>query len=343
MTGHGDTGILLVNLGSPSGTSVREVRRYLREFLSDPRVLDLPALGRWLLLNCIILPFRPKQSAHAYQQIWTDEGSPLLGHTDALRKGVAASLGEGYSVKYAMRYQEPSIKKALIQFMDEGVERLIVFPLYPHYASSTTGSTLEAVYRQCAAFWNTPSLAVVPPFYDHPAYIKALAKVTLKHLGDPSDYDAVLFSYHGLPERHVIRSEVTKEARCLQDGHCCDAISRENRYCYRAQCMATTRAVAKEMGIDHHRVSFQSRLGKTPWIQPYTEDTVGSMPGDGVTRLAVVCPAFTADCLETIEEIGIRTRETFMAAGGSYFKLIPCLNAEPEWIEAVTQLLKSSK
>ena len=335
-------GVLLINLGTPDDTSVTSVRRYLREFLSDPRVLDLPALGRWLLLNLIILPFRPKQSAHAYRQIWTDKGSPLLLHTADLTQGVARTLGENVSVRYAMRYQNPSIQSALAAFREEGVERVIVVPLYPQYASSSTGTVVQELYRVCGQEWNTLALTVMPPFYDHPIFLDSLARVARNHLGDLEQYDCFMMSFHGLPERHILKSEVGGGGHCLVKDSCCDAISGKNRFCYRAQSFFVARALAERLGIaaDRFVVTFQSRLGRTPWIRPYTDIELEKLPGRGIKRLAVLEPSFTSDCLETLEEIGIRARDTFMAAGGESLTLVPCLNANPEWVAGLSRMIK---
>ena len=335
-------GVLLINLGTPDDTSITSVRRYLRQFLSDPRVIDIPAIGRWLLLNLFILPFRPKQSAHAYKQIWTDKGSPLLINTAELTKGVAKTLGSDVSVRYAMRYQNPSIESALAAFREEGVERVIVVPLYPQYASSSTGTVIEELYRVCGKEWNTLSLTVMPPFYDHPQFIKCQATVAREHLGDLNNYDHFMMSFHGLPERHILKSELGGGGHCLKQDNCCDKIDGKNRFCYRAQAFWVARNLAAALGIseDRYSVTFQSRLGRTPWIQPYTDVVLEEMPGRGIKKLAVLEPSFTSDCLETLEEIGIRARETFMEAGGESLTLAPCLNANPEWIAALSRMIQ---
>lgn len=334
------TGILLLNLGTPDDTSVKSVRRYLRQFLSDPRVIDIPALGRWALLNLVILPFRPAKSAEAYRQIWSAEGSPLLIHTRSLCEQLQALVGPERKVRFAMRYQNPSMTAALDAFQAENVERLIVVPLYPQYASSSTGSCLEELYRLCGSRWNVPHLAIVPPFYDHPAFIEAEVAIAREHLGDMSRYDYLLMSFHGLPERQVTKTDPTG-SHCLAQNSCCDRIVAANRYCYRAQCYASARLLAERLGLgpDRYGVSFQSRLGRTPWIRPYTDHLFEELPAKGIKRLAVMIPSFTADCLETLEEIDIRGRESFLGAGGTEFTMVPSLNSHPAWVRAVAALV----
>ncbi|MEW5850413.1 MAG: ferrochelatase [Myxococcota bacterium] len=335
------TGLLLINLGTPDKPETPEVRRYLRQFLSDPRVVDLPAIPRWLLLNLIILPTRPARSAHAYRKIWTDRGSPLLFHSMDLREGVQRELGPDIPVALGMRYGNPSIESALTLLRRAGCSRVVVFPLYPQYASSSGGSSLEEVYRISARLWNVPNLSVVPPFFAHPAFIEAFRDVAAPVLQDFQP-DHVLFSYHGVPERHVTRSDETGE-HCLQSEACCATLGHANHGCYRAQCFATTRLIARALGLgeDKASLSFQSRLGRTPWIRPYTDEVLPELAKRGIKRLAVICPAFVADCLETLEEIGMRAREDYAAHGGE-LRLVPSLNSTPGWVRAVAQLAREA-
>ncbi|HEY9899230.1 MAG TPA: ferrochelatase [Pantanalinema sp.] len=333
------TGVLLINLGTPNAPVTAEVRDYLAEFLGDSRVLDMPAPVRKLLLNLVILPFRPRKSAAAYREIWTEGGSPLRCHSDDLLARVREALGPEVPVEFAMRYGTPSIESALHVLRRQGVNRLVVLPLYPQQASSTGGSSLQEVYRVAGTCYNVPSLHVVAPFYEHPAYVRASAAVARPVVAD-FEPDHVLFSFHGLPERQIRKGD-DAGSHCLVSEGCCARITEANRNCYRAQCYASARAIAGALSLSPERysVSFQSRLGRIPWIQPHTEEMLVRLAEKGVKRLAVVCPAFTADCLETLEEIGIRARATFVSAGGEDLRLVPSLNAHPEWVEAIKELL----
>lgn len=333
------TGVLLVNLGSPSSPATRDVRRYLREFLSDPRVLDIPAPLRWLLLRGVILPFRSPRSAAQYRKIWTPEGSPLRVHGRALAEALGRRLGDGYRVVLGMRYGEPSLEAALETLLAADVERLRVVPLFPQEAASSSGSALESVYRAAATRWNVPPLQAVAPFFAHPGFVAALAEIAQPRLA-AFEPDHVLFSYHGLPERHVRRADPSA-AHCLASSDCCATITPLNRHCYRAQCFATTRAVVQSLrlGPEAFSSAFQSRLGRAPWIEPHTDVVLPQLAARGVRRLAVLCPSFVADCLETLEEIGIRAREQWSGLGGEALELIPCVNSHPTWVDALADLV----
>jgi ferrochelatase len=332
-------GVLLVNLGTPDSPRVADVRRYLREFLSDPRVIDINPAGRWLLLNLFILPFRPAKSARAYQSIWGD-GSPLLTHSRRLTEAVQRTLGAGYQVELAMRYGAPSIPDALARLQAAQPSKIVVLPLFPQYSSAATGSAVERVYDVLGAAWNVVPLEVRGAFHDDPGFIDAFAQVASQHL-PPFRADHVLFSYHGLPERQIRKSDPTGR-HCLTSPTCCDAMVPANRACYRAHCFATTRALAARLALapDRHSVSFQSRLGRTPWISPYTDLVLPELARAGKKRLAILSPAFVADCLETVEEIGIRARDQWRSLGGEELLLVPSLNAEPRWVEAVVRLIR---
>lgn len=332
-------GLMLVNLGTPDSASVPDVRRYLREFLSDPRVIDMNPIGRWLLLNLIILPRRPKKSAEAYRTIWTDEGSPLLVHSETLAKKVQSRLGDSALVALAMRYQNPSIRAALDTFAAEGIDDIAVLPLFPQYASATTGSVVEKVMSEVQSAWNTPYLQFIPAFFEHPGFVNPMAAIAKTHL-DEFNPDHLLMSFHGLPIRHLHKSE-QGGGQCLVSEGCCDSIRKENRNCYRAQCVATARAVATEIGLrsEQFSIAFQSRLGKDPWIPPFTDREIERLGRTGTKRLSVMCPAFTADCLETLEEIGDRARESFLEAGGEAFQLIPCLNGDDQWADGILEIV----
>jgi ferrochelatase len=336
------TAVLLVNLGTPDSPAVGDVRRYLREFLSDPRVIDINPVGRWLLLELVILPLRPARSASAYRKVWGEDGSPLLAHSRRLTAGVQAALGPGYVVELAMRYGNPSIPAALARLEAAQPERIVVLPLFPQYSSAATGSAIERVYQVLGGAWNVVPLATIGAFHDDPGFLDAFAEVGRRHL-EPFRPDFVLFSYHGLPERQIRKSD-PGGAHCLRSATCCDRAVPENRHCYRAHCYATTRALAARLGLtaDRHSVAFQSRLGRTPWIRPYTDLVLPELARAGKKRLAVLCPAFVADCLETVEEIGIRAREQWRGLGAEELLLVPSLNAEPRWVAAVADLVRGA-
>jgi ferrochelatase len=340
---HGDrVGLLLVNLGTPESPDPSDVRPYLREFLSDPRVIDIGAVPRWLLLNLFILPFRPRKSGEAYAKIWTDRGSPLLFHTNDLAAKVRERLGESVVVDVAMRYGNPSIPDALSRFRSRAVDRIVVFPLYPQYSSAATGSSIEKVFVEMGRAWNTPFVQVVPPFFDHPAFIDACLAVARPILNE-APWEKIIFSFHGLPERHCVKSDDTG-AHCLKSASCCDAIVEANRNCYRAQCFATARAIASGLGIPDAKriVCFQSRLGRSPWIRPYTDEVVVELARSGVKRAMILSSAFVADCLETIEELGLRAADSFKASGGETLRLVPSVNATDAWADGVVRLARET-
>ncbi|MDE3083945.1 MAG: ferrochelatase [Verrucomicrobiota bacterium] len=322
--------VLLVNLGTPESPTVPDVRRYLREFLGDERVLDLPAPLRWLLLEGAILRTRPKRSAHAYASVWTPEGSPLLATSRAVREKLAACVP--MPVALAMRYGRPSIASTLGQLAAAGVDDILLFPQYPHYAMSSWETVVAKVFAEAAKFSPPPRLTVVQPFYDDADYIAALVASAQPYL--ENQYDHLLFSYHGLPARHLRKADCSR-AHCLRVADCCEVSSPAHATCYRAQIFKTTRAFAARAGLDPARwsVSFQSRLAGEPWLKPCTDHELKRLPGVGKKNLLVITPAFTTDCLETLEEIRIAGRATFLAAGGTSFTHIPCLNAHPAFID----------
>ncbi len=336
------TGVLLVNLGTPDSPGVRDVRRYLREFLSDPFVIDIPAPLRWLLLHAVILPFRPRRSAHAYRSIWTAAGSPLLVHGRALASALGAELGPAWRVALGMRYGRPSIAEALDSLCAAGVGRIAAIPLFPQYAASSSGSAIARVRAVAAERAPELPLAIAPEFYDAPGFIDAFAAVARPALAAFRP-DHVLLSYHGLPERHVRREDPTGR-HCLASPGCCDAIVAANARCYRAQSFATSRALAAALALPAGgwSVAFQSRLGRDRWIEPFTDRALPELAARGLRRLAVACPSFAADCLETLEEIGIRAREQWRALGGADFLLVPCPNADPAWVRALAGLAREA-
>jgi ferrochelatase len=337
-------GVLLLNLGSPDSPSTRDVRSYLREFLGDPRVLDMHPILRALLLHCVILPFRPRRSAAAYRKVWTAQGSPLLVESRSLRANVAARLGAGFHVALAMRYGSPSIRSALDELLAEAPQRLVVMPLFPQYAEASTGSCLARVHELLDEAGGKRPAAVhcIPAFYDEPGYIAGWTAVARDPIEEFAP-DHVLFSYHGLPEAQIRHKDASR-AHCLSQPSCCDEIGTVNRMCYRAHCFATSRALASALTLEpgSWSLAFQSRLGPIRWIRPYTDRLLPELAKRGKRRLAVLCPAFVADCLETLEEVGIRLRAQWGELGGDELLLIPCPNAHPTWSAAVADLVRAA-
>jgi len=328
--------VLLVNLGSPDSTSVRDVRRYLDEFLMDGRVIDSPWLVRRLVVGLILIS-RPKESEHAYEKIWTMEGSPLV----VTSKRVQAELQKRFliPIELAMRYQNPSIESAVQKLAAQKIDELFLIPLFPHYAMSSYESAVERVKEVSAKLAPQMKITVQPPYFDSPDYISALVASAKDYLD--SGYDHLLFSFHGIPERHLRKSDPTR-CHCLAKENCCEVPSPAHATCYRAQCFKTVAAFVKLARIpkEKYSVSFQSRLGKDPWLKPYTDFELVEFPKRGVKKLLVICPAFVSDCLETIEEINMRGRETFLQAGGKEFAQIPCLNEHPLWISALEKMAR---
>jgi ferrochelatase len=336
-------GALLLNLGTPDAPHPKEVRRYLKEFLMDPLVLDIPYLARWLLVHGAILPKRPITSAAAYRKVWTEAGSPLLFHLLELTHQVQACLGENWVVKSAMRYGQPGIQKALEEFRTEGIDTITLLPLYPQYSLAATESSIREVRRLVEKFTPDTSLEILDPFYRHDAFIRSFVKVIRASLAGYA-YDHLLFSFHGLPERQIRKTDPTG-AHCFATASCCDHLTEANANCYRAQCYESARLMARALDIppDRYTVCFQSRLGRTPWIKPYTDELYRELPKKGVKRLAVACPAFVADCLETLEEVQIRGREEFIQNGGEELKLVPSLNSNDHWGQSVAELFERSR
>ncbi|TND09222.1 MAG: ferrochelatase [Bacteroidetes bacterium] len=334
------TGILLINLGTPDSPSTGDVRKYLRQFLNDPRVIDISPLGRLLLVNLVIVPFRAPKSAKLYKSIWTEKGSPLLIHGIALKEKLQETLGGNYVVVFGMRYQNPSLGSALEELRKAGVSKIKIVPLYPQYASSSTGSTLEELMRLVRKWEVIPSLESISHFYDHPAFIRALTAAGKEF--DHRQYDHVVFSYHGLPERQIKKAAVHYGNDSCSFGTCCDKITENNRYCYRANCFQTSRLLSEALGIpkEKYTISFQSRLGKTPWIKPYSDHVIEERAKKGDKKLLVFSPAFVADCLETVHEIGVEYNELFRKHGGEKVQLVPSLNSRQEWVQALQEILE---
>ena len=332
------TGVLLINLGTPDSPSTRDVRKYLTQFLNDPRVIDISPIARFFLVNFIIVPFRASKSAKLYRQIWTKEGSPLLIHGNNAAKKLENELGNDFVVELGMRYQNPSIESALEKLRKQRVEKIIIIPLYPQYASSSTGSSVENAMSILRKWEVTPATRIISKFYDRPSFINAIVEVAAKH--DPASYDHFLFSYHGLPERHIRKSDTHYGAGECVMGDCCNSISAKNQYCYRASCFETTRQLVKKLNIPEgkYTTSFQSRLDDN-WIKPYSDKVLEELAKKGVKKILCFSPAFVADCLETIHEIGTEYNELFREHGGEKVQLVESLNDSPRWIEALREMV----
>lgn len=329
------TGVLLINLGTPDAPAKKAVRSYLRQFLMDPRVIDLPKLVRAILVYGLIIPFRTKSSTHAYQSIWTAEGSPLLVYGEQLQARLAETLGEDFQVVLGMRYGNPSIPAAVARL--KACKKIIVLPLFPQYASAANGSAIQCALEALKQSWNLPDIHVISQFYQDPGFIAAFSAQIAAHK-QPDDF--LLMSYHGLPERHLDKSQC--QAACDRVS-ACPAVSKNNAFCYRAQCYATARLLADALQLSdkQYTVAFQSRLGKVPWIKPYTDEILSDLLTQGHKNLSVVCPAFVADCLETLEEIGMRLKAQWQSLGGERLTLVPCLNAEGAWVSALKTMVVS--
>lgn len=327
-------GILLINLGSPRSTAVKDVKEYLDEFLMDEKVIDYRWIFRALLVQGIILKTRPAKSAEAYKTVWTEEGSPLIVITKKVQQKLQNLVD--IPVEIGMRYAEPSIEMGISNLVEKGIKQIVLFPLYPHYAMSTTETVIEKAEEIRKQKFPDVRINYVQPFYNRDFYIDCLAESIKEKL--PENFDSLLFSYHGVPERHIYKTDPTKTCNmndcCYKDNH------PSHPFCYRHQCFSTTEQVIRKLGLSKDKVivSFQSRLGKDKWIEPYTDHTLETIPGKGIKKIAVVCPAFVSDCLETLEEISVEGQEQFLDAGGENFTYISCLNDEDRWIEVVRTL-----
>ncbi len=328
--------LLLVNVGTPDKPKTGSVRRYLSQFLNDARVIDIPWLGRTLLVNGIIVPFRAKKSARLYQKLWTEEGSPLLIHLENLAEKLQENSGDAFTVFGAMRYGNPSMKDVLNKIRREQFDEIVVFPLYPHYASSTTGSVVEEVMERVGK-WNViPAVRIISQYYSHPSFLSAFAEKIKSYR--PEEYDRILFSYHGLPVRQVEKVHPSiSEAECS----CEMAMPEHGTFCYKATCYETTRLLVKHLGLDNENVltAFQSRLSKN-WLKPFTDETIQNLAEQGHKKVLVVAPSFVSDCLETTIEIGDEYKELFEQNGGEKLTLVESLNSDDRWVEAVKEIAK---
>tara|TARA_X000000950_G_scaffold74368_1_gene92758 strand:- start:21400 stop:22431 length:1032 start_codon:yes stop_codon:yes gene_type:complete len=328
-------GVLLVNLGSPESPDPKDVKVYLDEFLMDQRVIDLPSFLRTILVRGIILNTRPKRSAKAYKKIWWDEGSPLI----VLSKRLLQKMEEKVQLPLAlgMRYGKPAIQKGLQELADKGVTEVLLVPLYPQFAMATTETILVLAESLRQESFPQMEFTTLPSFYNHPDYVRVLSQSIQESLQD-KQWEHLIFSYHGVPERHIRKSDITK-SHCKIDGQCCQTASPTHQYCYRHQCFETTRLVAEylDLASDRYTTTFQSRLGLDPWLQPYTDKTVAKMAKSGVKKMAIVTPAFVSDCLETLEEIGMEAVEDFEEKGGEHLHVIPCINDREDWVNVMSR------
>ena len=333
------TGVLLLNLGTPDSPSTTDVRSYLFQFLNDPRVIDLSWLLRKILVNLIIVPFRAPKSAKLYQQLWTENGSPLLYYSNKVSQLLNDALGEDYTVHLAMRYKNPGIPDVLAEMKKLNYSRIVVLPMFPQYASASTGSALEMVMNEIGKWWAIPELKIISQYYDHPDFLDAVVDRASQY--DLDEYDHVLFSYHGLPTRHV--DKIYEEGLCA-DRDCDHEITVENQYCYKATCFATTRLLAEKLGLSEaeYTVCFQSRLDKD-WLEPFSDRVVETLAKQGAKKLLVFSPAFTADCLETVIEIGDEYQQIFTQNGGEKIQLVESLNDHPLWVSCLKKLVVDSE
>ncbi|MBS1651674.1 MAG: ferrochelatase [Bacteroidetes bacterium] len=330
--------VLLINLGTPDNPTPKKVRKYLTQFLNDRRVIDIHPVLRFILVNLIIVPFRSFKSAKLYKHIWTKQGSPLLINSNLLKEKLQAVLGDVYIIEMAMRYQKPSIKTILEKLRLQNPQKIHIIPLYPQYASSSTGSTVEEVLRIVKNWEVIPSLNIINKFYDHPAFINALLFEANKH--NLNDFDHILFSYHGLPERQILKASTHYGANTCNMDTCCNSINQNNQYCYRANCFETTRLLVKALNIPQNKYTsaFQSRLDNK-WLKPYSDKIIIDLAKKGHKKILVFSPAFVADCLETIYEIGVEYDELFKQNGGEKVTLVESLNYNSLWVDALSKMI----
>jgi len=340
------TAVLLINLGTPDSPSVKDVRKYLFEFLNDPRVIDLPAIARFILVNLIIVPFRAPKSAKIYEELWVNnglpdgiKGSPILYYGKSVQEKLQKTLGNDYDVYLAMRYKNPSVDEVLSAIYKKNYEKIIVIPLFPQYASATTGSVIDKVMKIISRWWVIPEVKFIGQFYDNDGFINTVVEQASKYKLD--EYDHILFSYHGLPVRQV--DKVYKDGTLCQEHYCETEINETNQFCYKATCYATTRLVAKKLGLreDKYTVCFQSRLDKK-WLEPFADKMIIEQAKKGAKKLLVFSPAFVADCLETLIEIGVEYQKLFEEHGGKKVQLVESLNDHPMWVETLKDLVLNS-
>lgn len=327
-------GILLANIGTPDSPKPADVRRYLTQFLLDPRILDIGWAARNFLVRSIIVPFRHRQSAKNYQAIWTKEGSPLSVYTEKLASLLQHELGSQYLVSYGFRYGNPSFESSLEIFKQQGIKKITIIPLFPQYASATTGSILETLFSKIGSWKQIPDIRTISSFWNHPLFIETWAQLAAPFV--LSDYDHIIFSYHGLPVRQI------RSPTCKLDSCCTDTT--KNNLCYRAQCFGTTKKLVERLGINEncYNTTFQSRLGKEKWLEPYTTDILKARAKLGDKRILLFSPSFVADCLETLHELDIEAKEEFLELGGTNLDCVPCPNAHPSWVQTLSALVRQS-
>jgi len=330
------TCLLLINLGTPDSPSVKDVRKYLFEFLNDPRVIDINPIGRFFLVNFIIVPFRAPKSAKIYKELWTKDGSPIMIYGESVKEKLQKELGNDFEVELAMRYKNPNLHEVCARMEKRGYEKIIILPLFPQYASASTGSAIEKVMKLISKWWVIPEIKIISQFYDNENYLNCVIEQSKKY--NLNDYDHILFSYHGLPERQV--DKVYSDGKPCKDHKCEDEISEDNKYCYKATCFATTRSLAEKLNLPKERytVCFQSRLDKD-WLEPFSDKVVEEWAKKGAKKLLVFSPAFVADCLETTVEIGIEYQKIFKDNGGEKVQLVESLNDHPMWIETLKKMV----
>lgn len=330
--------VLIVNLGSPDSTNVEDVYRYLKQFLMDPRVINSSYIVRWIVVNWLILPFRPKQTAQAYKRIWTKEGSPLIFCSKNLQNAISHAID--IDVELAMSYGQPSIPDAIERLKNKGINELFIIPLYPQYAMSSYETAVVAVMKEIYKTMPNIKTTTLQPFYQDTEYIEALVECSKPYLNE--EFDHLLFSFHGLPESHLRKSDPS-HSHCLVIPDCCNTCNPAHATCYQHQCLQTVKHFIEKADIpkEKYSVSFQSRLGRDPWLKPHTDQKFKELPQIGIKKLLVICPAFVSDCLETLEEIAMAGKEIFIEAGGESFQQIPCLNTHPLWIQFLTNKIKS--
>jgi ferrochelatase len=333
------TAVLLLNVGTPDSPKTPDVRKYLFEFLNDKRVIDIPWLLRKILVNLIIVPFRAPKSAKLYQKLWSGKGSPLLYHGLSVQEKLQQKLGDDYIVKLAMNYQQPNISKVVKDVLQQNVNRIIAFPLFPQYASSTTGSAIEKLFKILASEYKIPAVSTILQYYDHPLYLNAVKERVLE--SNYQNYDHILISFHGLPLSQVNKSHHKKSCETY---NCTKEVNAENQYCYHASCYATSRLIAEKLNLDSSRytICFQSRIAKE-WLSPFTDEVIIDLAKAGKKRLLVICPSFTADCLETTVEIGHEYTDLFLRNGGTELKLVESLNDSESWIKAIEEMVLGTK